>query len=140
MNNDLYEWLEMYVLLCNDIDALELDLKYKWIERKRWANNVDGSQGDLAKQQTYLTSIERLNKCDEVIEQLSNRLEEKEKQRQEIIGMVNKFKGIENKILKLKYIEGMTLERVAEESGYSYQYIKSKHAEIMRRITFNRNV
>ena len=100
MNNDLYEWLEMYVLLCNDIDALELDLKYKWIERKRWANNVDGSQGDLAKQQTYLTSIERLNKCDEVIEQLYNRLEEKEKQRQEIIGMVNKFKGIENKILK----------------------------------------
>ncbi|PEP49720.1 transcriptional regulator [Bacillus pseudomycoides] len=49
---------------------------------------------------------------------------------------MSKFKGLENKILKMKYIDGMKLERIAEELNYSPSYINLKHAEIMRRIKF----
>lgn len=54
--------------------------------------------------------------------------------------MVDKFQGLEQEILKLKYIEGLTLESIAKEKGYGYQYIKNKHAEIMRRIKFSKKV
>ena len=37
--------------------------------------------------------------------------------------LVSTFKGLENRILKLKYIDGMTLERVADELNYSTGYI-----------------
>jgi len=30
------------------------------------------------------------------------------------------------------------LEAIAAETGYNYQYIKNKHAELMRIIKFNR--
>ncbi|WP_245249883.1 hypothetical protein [Vagococcus allomyrinae] len=38
----------------------------------------------------------------------------------------------------MKYNERLTLESIAEELGYSYSYIKSKHAELMRIIQFNK--
>ncbi|HAP4499341.1 TPA: sigma-70 family RNA polymerase sigma factor, partial [Enterococcus faecalis] len=39
-----------------------------------------------------------------------------------------------------KYVEGLTLESIADETGYSYSYIKSKHAEIMRMVQFSKKV
>lgn len=60
------------------------------------------------------------------------------KQRDEIIELISKFQGLEQQILKMKYIDNLTLESIATETGYSYSYIKSKHAELMRIIRFNR--
>lgn len=107
---------------------------------RRWKNYKDGDDGNLAKQQTFLTAIRKQDELNEVISTLNNRLEEKEKQKQEILDLVDKFQGLDQQILKLKYIEGMTLETVAIELGYSYQYIKNKHAELMRIISFNKKV
>lgn len=70
------------------------------------------------------------------IQELNQRVEQLEKEREEIIELINKFSGLNQKILKLKYVEGLTLESIADETGYSYQYIKNKHAEIMRIIEF----
>ncbi|MEK4774542.1 hypothetical protein MKY31_30320 [Bacillus sp. FSL M8-0139] len=50
--------------------------------------------------------------------------------------LINAFKGLKNKISYLKYVEGMTLEEIAEDLSYSASYIYTKHAEIMRRIKF----
>ena len=50
--------------------------------------------------------------------------------------MIATFGGLEHKILYLKYIEGMTLERVAEELTYSAQYIYNKHSEIKRMVDY----
>lgn len=73
-----------------------------------------------------------------MIKELNQRVDQLEKEREEIIELIDKFSGLNQKILKLKYVEGLTLESIADEIGYSYQYIKNKHAEIMRIIRFNK--
>lgn len=108
-------------------------------ELARWSNYSD-ADGDLAKHQTFLTSLERQVRLKEVIKDLNKRIEKLKKEREEIVKMVDKFQGLEQEILKLKYIEGLTLESIAKEKGYGYQYIKNKHAEIMRRIKFSKKV
>lgn len=108
-------------------------------ELARWSNYAD-TDGDLAKHQTFLTSLERQVRLKEVIRDLNQRIEKLEKEREEIIRMVDKFHGLDQQILKLKYIEGLTLESVAHETGYTYQYIRSRHAELMRMIRFSQKV
>lgn len=106
----------------------------------RWSNYSDGDDGNLAKQQTFLTALRKQDELKEVIFKLNQRLEEKEKHKQEILDLVEKFNGLDQKILKLKYEDDMTLEAIADKLGYSYQYIKSKHAEIMKIISFSKKV
>lgn len=76
---------------------------------------------------------------EEIID-LNQRIERLEKERDEIIQMVEKFQGLDQQILKMKYIDGLTLESIADETDYSYQYIRSRHADIMRMIRFSKNV
>lgn len=56
--------------------------------------------------------------------------------KESLILLINTFKGIESQILKKKYVEGKTLEEIAEELNYSYSHIKAKHAELRRRLDF----
>lgn len=108
-------------------------------ELARWSNYVD-TDGDLAKHQTFLTSLEKQARLKEEISSLNQRVERLAKERKEIIEMVEKFKGLNQQILKMKYIDGLTLEAIADETGYTYQYIRSRHADIMRMIKFSKNV
>lgn len=82
--------------------------------------------------------MERQRKLNGVIKELNERLEKLAKEREEIVALVDRFEGLNQKILKMKYIDGLTLESIANETGYDYQYIKNKHAEIMRIIRFNK--
>ena len=45
-------------------------------------------------------------------------------------------KGLENEIVRLKYIEDCSLEEIAEKTGYSESYIRKKHSEIRSILTF----
>ena len=118
---------------------LEICLQLNEKELARWSNYVD-TDGDLAKHQTFLTSLEKQARLKGVILDLNERYEKLQKEREEIIQMVDKFTGLDQQILKLKYIEGLTLEAIASETDYSYQYIKNKHAELMRIIKFSKMV
>lgn len=73
---------------------------------------------------------------EKILDQLKKDLASKKEQLQQLVHMVDKFKNVEHKILKMKYIDGMKLDSIAEELKYSPSYIKQKHAEIMRRIKF----
>nr|WP_137603066.1 sigma-70 family RNA polymerase sigma factor [Enterococcus gilvus] len=108
-------------------------------ELARWSNYVD-NDGDLAKHQTFLTSLEKQARLKEEISNLNQRVEKLAEERKEIIQMVEKFQGLDQQILKMKYIDGLTLESIADETDYSYQYIRSRHADIMRMIRFSKNV
>ena len=104
-------------------------------ELARWSNYVDND-----KHQTFLTSLEKQARLKEEISNLNQRVEKLAEERKEIIQMVEKFQGLDQQILKMKYIDGLTLESIADETDYSYQYIRSRHADIMRMIRFSKNV
>ncbi|NCE17424.1 sigma-70 family RNA polymerase sigma factor [Enterococcus gallinarum] len=116
---------------------LSLDLNEN--ELYRW-QNYSNEDGDLAKHQTFLTALQKQARLKEVIESLATREEQLKKQRQDIIDTIEKFQGLDQRILKMKYVDGMKLESIAEETGYTYQYIKNKHAELMRIIRFSKKV
>ncbi|UQF45069.1 sigma-70 family RNA polymerase sigma factor [Enterococcus faecalis] len=135
----IYEWVNSLVAIDNELFELKLSIELNEKELSRWTNYID-TDGDLAKHQTFLTSLEKQNHLKGVIKELNQRVEQLEKEREEIIELIDKFKGLNQKILKLKYVEGLTLEAIAKETGYSYQYIKNKHAEIMRMVQFSKKV
>lgn len=122
-----------------ELYELQLALDLNEAELHRW-QNYSNNDGDLAKHQTFLTALQKQARLKEVIESLATREEELKKQRQDILDTIEKFQGLDQRILKMKYVEGMTLESVAEETGYTYQYIRSRHADIMKMIRFSKNV
>ncbi|EJQ49669.1 hypothetical protein IEE_00793 [Bacillus cereus BAG5X1-1] len=73
---------------------------------------------------------------EKILDQLKKKLTFKKEQLQQLVDLVSNFKNLEQQILKLKNIDGMTLEGIGTKLNYSTHYIKVKHAEIMRRIKF----
>lgn len=135
----IYEWVTTLIAIDQELYELQLALDLNEKELHRW-QNYSNNDGDLAKHQTFLTALQKQARLKEVIESLAIREEELKKQRQDIIDTIEKFQGLDQRILKMKYVEGLTLESVAEETGYTYQYIRSRHADIMKMIRFSKNV
>lgn len=128
MSHSLFKWLKDYQKLEEEIAYLEYDLEQTEAELKRWIS------GDLC--DVRLTSDSQGAKVEEVIEKKKCELYMKQERMRNLMHLINKFKGLENQILIKKYIDGMTLEEVAENMNYSSSYIYKKHAEIMKRIKF----
>lgn len=123
-----YQWLSDYRQLENDISLLEFNLEKNKRELKRYID------GDLVK--VKLTAESNGAKLEEVIEAYEWELAHKMDDLYELKKLVSTFAGIEHQIIKGKYVEGKTLERIAEDIGYSTSYIKKRHAEIVRTIHF----
>lgn len=135
----IHEWVNSLMAIDQELYELQLSIDLNMSELGRWENYIN-QDGDLAKHQTFLTALQKQARIKEVIESLTIREEELKKQRQDIIDTIEKFQGLDQRILKMKYIDGMKLESIAQETGYSYQYIKNKHAELMRIIRFSKKV
>lgn len=131
-----FQWLNTLLSIDDEIESLKVQIKINQLELNRWSNRSDGQDGDLAKRQTFLIAIEKQKHIKQVIDTLNEREKKLQKQREEIIELIDKFKGLDQEILKLKYVEGLTLEAIADELSYDYQYIKNKHAKIMKMIRF----
>lgn len=135
----IYEWVTSLIAIDQELFEIRLSLELNEKELNRW-QNYSNEDGDLAKHQTFLTALQKQARLKEVIESLATREEQLKKQRQDIIDTIEKFQGLDQRILKMKYVDGMKLEAIAEETGYTYQYIKNKHAELMRIIRFSKKV
>lgn len=127
----MYEWVNDFQKLSQEIDYLEFRIEMNESELKRWV------EGDL--QDIRLNEKSHGAKLEEIIAEQKKELKIKNNQMKQFIELVDKFKGLDNKILKLKYIEGLTLESIAEELNYSAGYIYKRHAQIMRMIKFSGN-
>lgn len=97
-------------------------------ELKRWIS------GDL--QDVRLTADSEGAKVEKRLEVIELNLAYKMNEMHNLLKLISEFKGLENKIVKMKYVDGMTLEEIAENMNYSSSYIYKKHAEIVRRIKF----
>ena len=124
----MYEWLRDYQRIEDEIAYHEFNLEQSEKELKRWVS------GDLVG--VKLTAESDGAKLEERIERIKNELKIKETERTNFIKLVSKFKGLDHQILLLKYVDGKTLEEIAEELNYSSSYIYKKHAEIAKMIRF----
>ncbi|PEJ76247.1 hypothetical protein, partial [Bacillus wiedmannii] len=111
-----------------EVAYLEYNLDKTKAELKRWVS------GDL--REVRLTAESEGAKVEERIEAIEYELAHKMNDMYKLKKLISKFKGLDNKILKMKYMDGMTLEQIAEEISYSSSHIKKKHAEIVRLIKF----
>lgn len=113
MNHHLFDWLKDYQKLEQDIAYLEYNLDKTKDELKRWIS------GDL--QNVRLTAESDGAKVEVHIEAIEYELAHKLNDMCKLKKLINTFKGLEHKIAYLKYVEGMTLEKIAEKLNYSPQ-------------------
>lgn len=128
MNHHLFNWLRDYQKLEEDIAYLEYNLEKTKAELRRWVS------GDL--REVRLTAESEGAKVENRIEAIEYELAHKMNDMYKLEKLISKFRGLENQILKLKYVDGMTLEEIAEVVNYSSSHIKKKHAELVRLIKF----
>ncbi len=129
MNHHLFNWLKVYQELEQDIAYLDYNLDKTKAELKRWVS------GDL--REVRLTAESEGAKVEERIEAIEYELAHKMNDMYKLKKLINTFKGLEHKIAYLKYVEGMTLEKIAEELNYSPQYIYNKHAAMRDKVEYS---
>lgn len=123
-----FQWLKDYQELDEQILYLKWNLNKSKLELNRWVN------GDLA--DVRIEKNSRSASLEENIQKIENEIEILEEQRKEMLAIINSFKGIDNEIIRKKYVEGCSLEMIAEEIGYSASYVRQRHAEIRKTLSF----
>lgn len=129
MNHHLFDWLKDYQKLEEEIAYLDYNLDKTKAELKRWVS------GDL--REVRLTAESEGAKVEERIEAIEYELAHKMNDMYKLKKLINTFKGLEHKIAYLKYVEGMTLEKIAQELNYSSQYIYNKHAAMREKVEYS---
>lgn len=129
----MYEWLRDYRKLEEEITYLEFNLERTKRELNRWENIYD-----LGKYKLVPESLGA--NVEEKIEAIEYELAHKLNDIHELKKLINTFSGLEYKILYRKHVEGKTLECIANELNYSTNYIKIKHANIMKMMQYAEKV
>ncbi|WP_144569736.1 hypothetical protein [Bacillus pseudomycoides] len=124
----MFEWMKDYQKLEEDIAYLDYKLDKTKAELKRWIS------GDL--RDVRLTAESDGAKVEGHIEAIEYELAHKMNAMYDLKYLISKFTGLENRILKMKYVDGMTLEQIAFDLHYSTGYIRRKHAEIKKIVKF----
>ncbi|MEB5733432.1 RNA polymerase sigma factor sigma-70 region 4 domain-containing protein [Enterococcus hirae] len=123
-----FQWLKDYQELDEQILYLKWNLNKSKLELNRWV------YGDLA--DVRIEKNSRSSMLEENIQKIENEIEILEEQRQEMLAIINSFKGFDNEIIRKKYVEGCSLEIIAEEIGYSASYVRQRHADIRKTLDF----
>lgn len=103
-----------------EIEALQLDLDY-WVGKN--SNHPLWSQG--ASKYGLDVASDRADFLYERMSKLEERLKAYEEIEQEIRENIEKLQGLEYKIAKLRFIDGLTYQEIADKLGYSYGYIRN---------------
>lgn len=123
-----FQWLKDYQELDEQILYLKWNLNKSKLELDRWVN------GDLA--DVHLEKNSRSSSLEENIGKIENEIKLLDAQKEEMLTIINSFKGVDNDIVRMKYIDGLTLEELAEKIGYSVSYVRQRHAEIRKTLDF----
>jgi DNA-directed RNA polymerase specialized sigma subunit len=123
-----FQWLKNYQDLEEQILFMKWNLNKSRLELDRWVN------GDLAN--VRLEKNSRSSSLEESIRIIENELELLEKDKIELMELIDSFSGADNQIVKLKYIDDMDVYDIADETGYSVSYIRKRHTEIRKTLSF----
>lgn len=128
MINIRFQWLKDYQELEESTTYLKWKINRTKLELMRW-QEVDLTNVKLTAE---LKSLD----VEQMLKKLVSDLTLKKEMKASLIQLIDSLTEVESQILKKKYVEGKTLERVAEELNYSYGHIKARHAELKRRLDF----
>ncbi|EGO5188133.1 hypothetical protein KZ109_002597 [Enterococcus faecalis] len=123
----MYEWLNSYQKLEQEIYYLDWELETYKSELERWCDPEDLGRYTLTKDS-------KASKLEDIIEDLEKRLAWKMNSIYDLRKLVYSFKGLDQKILVAKYIEGLSLKEIASEFGHGYTYIRKTHANILSKL------
>ena len=123
-----FQWLKDYQELEEQILYLKWNLNKSKLELDRWVN------GDLAS--VRLEKNSRSSSLEENIIKMQSEIKRLELQKEELLELIDSFKGIDNQIVRLKYVDDMCIEDIADEIGYSISYTRKRHTEIKKTLTF----
>ena len=123
-----FQWLKDYQELEEQILYLKWNLNKSKLELQRWVC------GDLA--DVRLEKNSRASSLEEIIAKIEQEIELLEEQRTEMLAIINSFKGIDNEIIKKKYIDGCSLDVIADEIGYSISYARKRYTEINKTLAY----
>lgn len=124
----MHEWLKNYQTLEDEISEMVFKIDRNKNELKRWLS------GDLAK--VKLTSESHGSQLEEIIEAAEYELAYKMNDLEDMKKLINTFRGLDNKILYMKHVEGKRLINIADELGKSPNYIYNRHAQIMKMMEY----
>lgn len=123
-----FQWLKKYQELEEQILFMKWNLNKSKLELDRWIN------GDLAN--VRLERNSRSAHLEESIETIEHELEILEYEKIELLELIDTFQGIDSQIVKLRYIDGLSVTDIEAETGYSESYIRKRHTEIRKTLFF----
>lgn len=126
-----FEWLKEYKQLEHEIALLEWKLSKSKLELTRWV------EGDLM--DVKLTNESLSSKLEQIIKKLEEELSIKRKQMDELMQIINRLDELDQKIIKCRYIQGMTFEKIGEEVGYSESHVRYRHNMVREALEFLSN-
>ncbi|GED13996.1 hypothetical protein [Aneurinibacillus migulanus] len=137
---------ESYIDLCNEIEMLEIRIKD--IEREReflrlsMYDNKPGfrataSYGTEQVQNGYAPMsldriLERLNKVDDSLNTLYEVLNAKKDAKRKMESVLGNFDGLEYKVAYMRDIKRMKLHEIADELGYSHDWIRKISSRVKK--------
>ncbi|MGX7701065.1 hypothetical protein [Enterococcus mundtii] len=123
-----FQWLKDYQELDEQILYLKWNLNKSKLELTRWVS------GDLASVRIEKNS--RSSSLEENIQKIENELSLLQEQKKEMLLIIDSFSGIDNQIVKMKYVDDMKLEEIAGQLDYSDSHIRKRHSEIRKTLKF----
>lgn len=123
-----FQWLKDYQELDEQILYLKWNLNKSKLELSRWV------YGDLS--DVKLDKNSRSSRLEENITKIECEICTLQSEQTELLELIKSFKGIDNEIVKLKYIDDMTVEDIADEIGYSISYVRKRYTEINKTLDF----
>lgn len=121
----LKKWLEGYHKLEQEIYYLNWELETYKSELCRWCNPYDLGKYSLVKES-------KASKLEDIISDREYKLAHKINDMEDLTRLICSFKGLDQHILRMKYIEGLTLKEIATELDYGYTYIRKRHANLLK--------
>lgn len=123
-----YQWLADYKELEEKLIYLKWNLNKSKLELIRWV------EGDLVgvklEKGSHSASLE------EKIKFIEQEISEANNQIKELKSIVDNFEGIDAQIVRLKFIENISLEDIADQLGYSISYVRKRHTDIRKTLSF----
>lgn len=117
----MFEWLNGFQKLEQQIYYLDWELETYKSELRRWCDPDDLGRYSLTKDS-------KASKLESIIENHELRLAYAIDDMFNLRKIIYGFEGLDQHIMRMKYVEGLTLKEIAKELNHGYTYIRKRHS------------